>query len=183
MFHSKGTNRGVRTFFNTKQINDSYIGVSSRTYSYTSQLALYDFNRKVKYISQILNRIVYHDYNIRLDVLQREYNIMIYELNKLKTNSKTDYQIVLNNIITTFETLLQIYNQYIVRVHIDGIVLPNNTYDNITGLKIFVASLKEASIPLIYNDRANEELELVLFKLYTNVGTDLEKLLKWVDSN
>ena len=50
MFHSKGTNRGVRTFFNTKQINDSYIGVSSRTYSYTSQLALYDFNRKVKYI-------------------------------------------------------------------------------------------------------------------------------------
>ena len=34
MFHSKGNNRGVRTFFNNKQMNDSYVGLSSRTYSY-----------------------------------------------------------------------------------------------------------------------------------------------------
>src|SRR6056300_1876922 len=182
MFHSKCNNRGRRTFFDNKQINDGYVSTSSRTYSYTSQVALYDFNRKVKYVSQLLNRIVYHDYNITLDILQREYNIMIFELNKLKSISTPDFQVILNNIITTFETQLQIYNKYVVSLHADNIVLPDNTYDNITGLKLFVASLKEATIPLIYNDRANEELEMVLFKLYTNVGSDLEELLKLYSS-
>ena len=113
MFNSKCNNRGIRTFFNNKQINDDYITHSSRTYDYTSQSNIYDFNRKIKYISQMLNRIVYHDYTIGLDILQREYNIMIYELNKLKILSKIDYQVILNVIITTFETLIQVYNKYI----------------------------------------------------------------------
>ena len=139
MFHSKCNNRNRRTFFDNKQINDGYISNSYRTYSYTSQVNIYDFNRKVKYVSQILNRIVYHDYNIGLNVLQREYNIMIYELNKLKSISIPDFQVILNNIITTFETQLQIYNKYVTRVQLDNIILPDNTYDNITGLKIFVS--------------------------------------------
>ena len=79
-----------------------------------------------------MNRIIYFDYNIDCNTLKREYNIIIFELNKLKLSSNSNYQVILNNIITTFESLLQIYKKYIEDVHADNIILPDLTYDNIT---------------------------------------------------
>jgi hypothetical protein len=181
MFSSKCNTRGKRTFFDDGDDDDSkcYIKHGSRSHTSTiNSTILYDFNVKIKYISQSLNRIVYYDYCIEVDVLQREYNIMIFELNKLKILSPTNYQLILTNIITNFDSLLQIYKKYIDSIHNDNIILPDLTYDNITALELFIASLREKTIPLIYNDKCHQDLELVLFKLYTNVGKDLEQLLK-----
>ena len=184
MFNSKGNNKGnnivgIRTFFDNNAGEHCYVKHShtSRT-SVIDPNILFDFNVKIKYISQSLNRIVYYDYCIDVEVLKREYNMIIFELQKLKEISQTTYPVILNNIITTFESLLQIYNNYIVRIHLDDMVLPDNTYDNITALDLFVTSLRETCIPLIYIDKCHQDLELVLFKLYQNVGDDLEQLLK-----
>jgi hypothetical protein len=177
MFNSKCTNKGTRTFFNNDN-DKSYIKSTSTSHtSIIDPSLLFDFNVKIKYISQSLSRIVYYDYNILVDVLEREYNILLFELQKMKELSPTTFPVILNNVITTFESLLQIYNKYIDEIHNDDIILPDITYDNITALELFVASLREKSLPLIYIDKIHQDLELVLFKLYQNIGKDLEKLL------
>jgi len=177
-------NNNVSFFKNNNNNHNNSINVnySSMSYTSTNNNILYDFNTKIKYISKSLSRIVYYDYNITFDDMQREYNIMIYELNRLKISSNKTYPVILNNIITTFDSLLQLFNKYIREIHYDNIILPDNTYDNITGLELFITSLRDETIPLIYKDRYNQELELVLFKLYTNVGKDLERLLTFYSS-
>ena len=184
MFNSKGNNKGVRTFFNNYNNNDCYIKHTCATVppSILDPSVLFDFNLKIKYITQSLNRIVYYDYCIDIDILKREYNIIIFELQKIKELSPTTYPVILNNVITTFDSLLQIYKKYIDEIHLDDMILPDNTYDNITALELFVVSLQEKCIPTIYIDKCSQDLELVLFKLYQEVGNDLEQLLKLFSS-
>jgi hypothetical protein len=172
LFGSK-CNKSVGFFTNT----DTNVNYSTGSYIPVINTTGYDFNIKIKQISILLNHVVYHDYNTSLDTLKREYNNLIYELNKLKISLNKSYPVILNNVITTFDTLLKIYQKYITGIHEDNIILPDITYDNISGLELFIDSLRQEIIPLIYQDRYNQELELVLYKLYKNIGNDLEKLL------
>ena len=144
----------------------------------------FDYNTQIRNITQKLNSIIYYGNNLSLEELNDEYNIILYQLQKLKNNASDEYSynIVLQNIISTFETLLSIYKLYISRNEED-FNIPQTTYDHINNLDAFIIDLYQEkcpdSIPNNYN-RWNLDLEAALFSLYKNVGKkigDLSKLL------
>jgi len=141
----------------------------------------YDFNNKIKYINHILHRIVYNDYDYPLYSIENNYNIILRELSKIKLNAEHDtlsnYNVLLKNIISTFETLESTFKNYIKRTENDY-ELPSFIYDHIALLQEFIKDLYNETIPDTKINKINEELESVLNNLYKNVGEDLEKLLK-----
>ena len=138
----------------------------------------YDFNLKTNYLTQSLNHIVYYDYDIPATVLQSDYNVILRELENLKNTDPTLYPTILNNVISTFQTSQNIYSDYIADQEAQGIVLPESTYSNLDALAKFTTALQTGEVPT-NNDTCleNEELEMVLYKLYKNVGVELEGLL------
>lgn len=143
----------------------------------------YDFNIKIKYINHILHRIFYHDYDFPLYSMQNGYNIILKELYRVKNDdgnsndSVGNYNVLLKNIISTFEALESTFTKYIKRTEIEY-ELPEFIYEHIDLLKQFIKDLYNESIPDQKIDKINEELETVLVNLYKNVGSDLEHLLK-----
>ena len=143
----------------------------------------YDFNIKIKYINHILHRIFYHDYDFPLYSIQNGYDIILKELFRVKNNdehskdSVGNYNVLLKNIISTFEALESTFTKYIKRTELEY-ELPEFIYEHIGLLKKFIKDLYNETIPDKKIDKINEELETVLNNLYKNVGEDLEKLLK-----
>lgn len=144
----------------------------------------FDFNTQIRNITQKLNSIIYYGNNLSIEIMKEEYNIILYELQKLKNMSfeENNYNIVLQNIISTFETLLSIYNLYISRNE-DEYNIPQLTYDHLKCLDTFIIELYDEKCPDSipnHNNRWNVDLEAALFSLYKNVGKkigDLSKLL------
>lgn len=140
----------------------------------------YDFNNKIKYINHILHRIVYNDYDYPLYSMENNYNIILRELSKIKINAEHDtlsnYNVLLKNIISTFETLESTFKTYIKRTENDY-ELPSFIYDHIDLLQEFIKDLYNETIPDTKINKINEELESVLNNLYKNVGEDLETFL------
>ena len=141
----------------------------------------YDFNIKIKYINHILYRIFYHDYDFPLYSMQNGYSIILKELTQIKSDEGVDsignYNVLLKNIISTFEALESTFVNYIKRNEIEY-ELPRFIYDHIDLLTQFIEYLYDEDIPDQNINKINEELETVLVNLYKNVGSDLERLLK-----
>ena len=189
-----GCGGGNNTFFastaNIPRIDLPYISRNDNIF--------YNFNLKIKFVTQTLNRIVYHDNEYPVDAMRNEYNIILYQLGRLKedvrlqndgyyaigtnlTSTSNRYSTVLNNTITTFASLITTYDPYIQRVHDEFILLPDSTYSHIYYLKEFLALLSTESAPVAPVDPAideiNQSLELVLVSLYDNIGIDIQALL------
>ena len=143
----------------------------------------YDFNIKIKYVNHILHRIFYHDYDFPLYSMQNGYSIILKELAQLKSDhgngndSVGNYNVLLKNIISTFEALESTFVNYIKRNEIEY-ELPHFIYEHIDLLTQFIKYLYDEDIPDQKIDKINEELETVLVNLYKNIGEDLEHLLK-----
>ena len=139
---------------------------------------IYDFNKKIKYITTTLNHIVYYDFDVSNAAIKKEYNIILNELHNIKKSNDTHvkYNILIHNIITTFETVYNLLTKYISRTELE-FELPSMTYSHINGLKNFIQLLHNEGVPDEQISVVNEELENVLFNLYKNVGSDLEVLL------
>lgn len=142
---------------------------------------IYDFNGKIRYINHLLHRIIYSDYDYPLYAMQNNYNIILRELANIKNattnNAVSNYNVLLKNIIFTFETLESHFLHYIKRTEND-FELPSFIYDHIDLLNKFIKDLYNETIPDNKINKINEELEDILNNLYRNVGEDLEKLLK-----
>jgi hypothetical protein len=115
--------------------------------------------------------------------IQNGYDIILKELFRVKNNdehskdSVGNYNVLLKNIISTFEALESTFTKYIKRTELEY-ELPEFIYEHIGLLKKFIKDLYNETIPDKKIDKINEELETVLNNLYKNVGEDLEKLLK-----
>jgi hypothetical protein len=166
----------------------NHLSIVSRVHYYTPHIideARYDFNIKIKYINHILHRIFYHDYDFPIYSMQNGYSIILKELAQIKSDdgdgygndSVGNYNVLLKNIISTFEALESTFVKYIKRNEIEY-ELPHFIYEHIDLLTQFIKDLYDEDIPDQKIDKINEELETVLFNLYKNVGSDLEHLLK-----
>lgn len=139
---------------------------------------IYDFNLKTNYLTQSLNHIVYYDYDIPNTVLEKDYNTILLELANLKKTNPALYPTILQNVISTFQTSQNIYSKYITEQENQGVILPQSTYDNMSSLDDFVSALLSETVPTPESTNVdNAELEMVLYKLYKNVGEELEGLL------
>ena len=139
---------------------------------------IYDFNLKTNYLTQSLNHIVYYDYDIPSPILQKDYNTILLELANLKKTNPALYPTILQNVISTFQTSQDIYSAYIQEQEAQGVILPEVTYDNMDALEKFTSALMGETVPPPEPTAAdNAELEMVLYKLYKNVGEELEGLL------
>ena len=165
------------------------VSIASRVHYYVpksvSYETSYDFNIKIKYINHILHRIFYHDYDFPLYSMHNGYSIILKELSQIKSDEGVDsvgnYNVLLKNIISTFEALESTFENYIKRNEIEY-ELPHFIYDHIDLLTQFIKDLYDEDIPDQKIDKINEELETVLVNLYKNVGSDLEHLLKLYSS-
>ena len=184
------------TFFN----KETKIRKNDPPYISRKDNIFYNFNIKIKFISQTLHRIVYHDDNYPVNAMRNNYDMILYHLNRLKNDErlKNDgyytigvdlyetqnrYITVLNNTKTTFNNLIEVYDNYIQRVHDKLILLPNTTYAHIYYLKEFNTLLQNEELPEEVPTNMNVimasmSLDELLVMLYDNIGADVSRLLR-----
>lgn len=160
----------------------------------------YNFNIKIKFITQTFRQIVYHDNEYSVDSMRNHFDMLLYQLNRLRTDERLQndgyytvgvdlnstqnrYINVLDNTKTTFNNLIDIYDGYVQRVHDKFIILPTSTYAHIYYLKEFNTLLQNEEIPdevptNIHAMMAGMTLDELLVMLYDNIGADVSRLLQ-----
>jgi len=126
--------------------------------------------------------------------------MLLYQLSRLRTDERLQndgyytvgvnfistqnrYSTVLDNTKTTFSNLIQLYDNYIQRVHDKFILLPNVTYAHVYYLKEFNTLLQTEEIPNevptnIHTMMSGISLDELLIMLYDNIGADVSRLLQ-----
>lgn len=185
---------------NTLFVNVANVRKNDPPYISRKDNIFYNFNIKIKFITQTLHRILYHDDDYPVDAMRNNYSMLLYQLSRLKTderlqndgyytvgvnliNTQNRYITVLNNTKTTFNNLIEVYDSYIQRVHDKFILLPNTTYAHVYYLKEFNTLLQTEELPdeiptNIHAMMAGMSLDELLVMLYDNIGADVSRLLQ-----
>jgi hypothetical protein len=185
---------------NTLFVNVANIKKTDPPYILRKDDVFYNFNIKIKFITQTFRQIVYHDHEYSVDSMRNHFDMLLYQLSRLRTDERLQndgyynvgvdlnstqnrYITVLDNTKTTFNNLIEVYDGYIQRVHDKFILLPTSTYAHMYYLKEFNTLLQNEEIPdevptNIHAMMAGMTLDELLIMLYDNIGADVSRLLQ-----